>query len=78
MSSFELEPGDAALIIRANGDRELAIPQHDDSELIAYSSPTALITQACMALEDAEIATMLQAKLESEIKQEAELAKENN
>lgn len=67
MITLELEDGDAALIVRANGDQEVAVPDVDDEEEIPYDSPTAMVIKAHMALNDAEILTKLQDKFELEL-----------
>lgn len=65
-SDVKLEDDDACLVIRSNGEREVYIPHAGDDSLVYGNSPTGLICKAAIALEDVEIATLLQKKFEEE------------
>ncbi len=71
--TIELEDGEAALVIRNDGEHEMYVPAIEDDEEVAYNSPVCMITKAAMAISDVEIATMLQARLEADLEAEAEL-----
>lgn len=64
---IELEDGEAALVIRLDGEKQIYVPNVEDDEEVRYDSPMAMITKAAMAINDVEIATMLQAKLEGDL-----------